>query len=427
MKKRLGIICLMASVTLSTSVRGEEIRVFGPGGSTVPGSTAGSSVASEQEYRIGSGDVLEVSVWQNPDMTKEVTVRYDGKVSYPLVGDVLAAGLTPQSLDNEITERLREFIRNPQVTVTVKQFRSRQVIVLGRVGTSGVQNLEGNTRILEILTRAGLDLATADLTKITVIRATGEVVNVDLHSLLYERRFDQNIILRAGDSIFVPDKEAASSAQGELMVLGEVNKAGGQRFSLERPFTVKEALLAAGGITGEADLTTAKVVRADGIQEPVDLNRLIFRGDMTQDLALYQGDVLYVPRRTKIRVYLLGMVGKPGLFELEPEDMNLLRILAKAGPAQFGAVLSDVKVVRDYPQNPKVMSANVDALLYRGDLSQNIPLKDGDVVYVPESFLSNVLDVLNRVLGPFNGTLSTIVNVERVSNGEASSTGNIIR
>ncbi len=405
-------MALLVLASSSSSISAEEISM--PGASYVPAASAVMPAAMSgtdgaEVYRIGANDVLEITVWQSPDLNRTVTVRFDGRITFPLAGELVAAGLTPQELAAEISERLREFIRSPQVNVIIKEFQSRQVLVLGKIGKSGIYPLRGPMKILELLTAAGLDLNNTDLKNITVMRASGEVIKIDLEALLYRHEVRQNIDLRAGDNIFLPEKQSVAITgpqTKEIMVLGEVNKPGVYSYPADRPVTIKEVLLSSGGTTALASLQGSKVVRADKIQEPVDLNKLLFGADMSQDLTMYSGDVFYVPKRKMMRVYVLGMVGKPGVLEGQPNTLDLLQAISIANPEKFGAVLSNVKVVRGWPNNPKVISANVDALLYRGRLEENIPLQEGDVIYVPESFLSNTIDVITKVLGPLSSTVT---------------------
>lgn len=108
------------------------------------------------EYTIGLGDILDVSVWQWPDLTMpSVIVRPDGKISFPLVGDVQAEGLTLTALDAVLTGRLEEFIKAPEVSVSIAQFGGRKVIVLGEVGSQGVYAPTGKTSVLEVVALAG--------------------------------------------------------------------------------------------------------------------------------------------------------------------------------------------------------------------------------------------------------------------------------
>ncbi len=419
----LAVVMIAAGMGGVMPLAAEEIRMpgasYSPTASPVAPGTVWGGEREDETYRIGASDVLEISIWQSPDMNRTVTVRFDGRIAFPLAGDVMAAGLTPSELAAELSERLREFIRSPQVTVSVKEFHSRQVLVLGKIGRPGIYPLRGPMKLLELLTAAGINLSDVDMKGVTVMRSTGDVLKVDLEALLYRADVRQNIDLRAGDNIFVPEKSAATAAgpqTKEIMVMGEVTKPGAYSFPADRPVTVKELLLSGGGLTTNASLTNAKVVRADRMQEPTDLNKLIFGGDMSQDLALYHGDVLYVPKRKEMRVYVLGMVRTPGIFQGQPHTLDLLQVLSLAVPDKFGAVLSNVKVVRGWPNNPKVMNANVEALLYRGRLEENIPLQDGDVVYVPESFISNATDFIQRILAPLSGTISFVDQAQDVQN-----------
>jgi len=384
--------------------------------SVVPGTVWGRE-GEEEVYRIGASDVLDISVWQSPDLNKTVTVRFDGRIAFPLAGEIMAAGLTPAELSAEISERLREFIRNPQITVSVKEFHSRQVVVLGKVGKPGIYPIQGPMKLLELLTAAGLNLADIDMKNVTVMRSSGDVLKIDLEALLYRSDIRQNIDLRSGDNIFIPEKPSVSTSgpqMKEIMVLGEIAKPGAYTFPSDKPVTVKEILLSGGGVTERASLSTTKIVRANKFQEPTDLNKLIFNGDMSQDLPLYAGDVLYIPKTKLMRVYVLGMVQRKGIIEGQPNTLDLLQAISLSTPEKFGAVLSNVKVVRGWPNNPKVMNANVEALLYRGRLEENIPLQDGDVIYVPESFLSNATDFITKLLAPLSGTVSFVNSAQDV-------------
>lgn len=415
------------AVVAPSPIGAEEITLPGvsytPAASGVQPGAAWRSDGGEEIYRIGPSDVLEVTVWQSPDLNRTVTVRFDGRITFPLAGEIVAAGLAPTELAAEIGERLREFIRNPQVNVTVREFQSRQVLVLGRVGKPGIYPLRGPLKLLELLTASEIKLNDVDLKNITVMRATGEVLKIDLEALLFHQDVRQNIDLRAGDNVFVPDKPSATASSGpqmkEIMVLGEVAKPGAQNFAADHTVTVKELLQASGGLTTAAALTGAKVIRSDRIQEPVDLNKLLFGADMSQDLVLNAGDVLFIPKRREMRVYVLGMVRTPGIYTGQPNTLDLMQVLSLAVPNNFGAVLSNVKIVRGWPNSPKIISANVEALLYRGRLEENILLQEGDVVYVPESFLSNTVDVVTRILQPLSGTVrfaSEVQNAQSTTN-----------
>lgn len=409
---------------------------------------ANSLSASESEksfvYKIGPNDVLSIQVWQSPDLNREVTVRFDGRITFPLAGELVVDGMTVTDVANELSERLREFIRRPQVTVTVKEFHSQQILVLGNVSRTGIYPLKGPMKILELLTAAGMPLeGTSDITKITVIRASGEVLTINLEAFLYRREIAQNIYLKAGDNIFVPSKpavtaEAAAAPKqffaqkpdegkdapeivepttSEIMVLGEVGQPGAYSFPRETELKVWQVLLKAGGVGSGASLRSVKVIRSDKIQEPVDLTKLIFDGDMSQNLPLFHGDVIYVPRRKSMRIYIIGGSSgvqggaagsvKGGVLDDLPATTDLLQLMARVSPDRWSTSLSNVKIIRGWPNSPKVLTANVNALIYQFKMEENIPLQDNDVIFFPQTFLANVLEVVNRVLAPVSGAITS--------------------
>lgn len=168
---------------------------------------AAVAATTDASYRIGAQDVLKVDVWKEVELTRAVPVRPDGKISLPLLNDVQAAGLTAMELANNISEGLKKFINNPQVTVTVAEINSRRVYVNGEVTRPGAFSLLPNMTVLQALTSAGGFTQFARTNKIYVLRTEGgkqvkhpfnykEVVN--------GKRPEDNIALQPGDTIVVP-------------------------------------------------------------------------------------------------------------------------------------------------------------------------------------------------------------------------------
>ena len=169
--------------------------------------TAAVAATTDTSYRIGPQDVLKVDVWKELELTRSVPVRPDGKISLPLLNDVQAAGLTSMELANNITEGLKKFINNPQVTVTVSEINSRRVYVNGEVTRPGAFALLPNMTVLQALTSAGGFTQFARTNKIYVLRTEdGKQVK---HSFNYKdvvngKRPEDNIALQPGDTIVVP-------------------------------------------------------------------------------------------------------------------------------------------------------------------------------------------------------------------------------
>lgn len=177
------------------------------------GAAAATAIAAQPatsgggDYEIGPEDVLDVSVWREKDLQREVLVRPDGWLTFPLVGNVQAAGKTPQQLENEIRQRLRKYIPDPVVTVTVKKIQGLKVFVTGRVGKPGEYVVGRYVDVLQALTLAGGLTPFAKEDKIKVIRKQGgkeTVIPFDYSEVKKGKSLQQNITLRSGDVIVVP-------------------------------------------------------------------------------------------------------------------------------------------------------------------------------------------------------------------------------
>ena len=161
----------------------------------------------DSTYVIGPADVLDVMVWKEPDISRSIPVRPDGKISLPLLNDVQAAGLEPMQLQAVITEGLRKFISGPQVTVVVMQINSRRVYVVGEVARPGAFPMLPNMTVLQALSTAGGFSQFAKLSAIYVLRTeNGRQVTLPFNykEVVRGGRPEQNITLKPGDTVVVP-------------------------------------------------------------------------------------------------------------------------------------------------------------------------------------------------------------------------------
>jgi polysaccharide biosynthesis/export protein len=163
--------------------------------------------AQDPNYVIGAQDVLGISVWKEAELTSVVPVRPDGKISMPLLNDVQAAGLTPTQLAEQITTSLRKFVTDPQVTVIVTQINSQRVYILGEVTRAGAYPLLPEMTILQALSSAGGFTQFANMRKIYMFRMeNGKQVKYpfDYKAAIAGKRPEENVVLKAGDTIVVP-------------------------------------------------------------------------------------------------------------------------------------------------------------------------------------------------------------------------------
>ena len=173
------------------------------------GSNAGSVAYATGDYKIGPEDELEIMVWRNADLSKIVTVRPDGKISLPLVGDVSAMGLSADQLAKEIATKLKQFKETPTVSVVVKQVNSYGVYVLGEVTKPGRYQLKTFTTVLQSVSAAGGFTMFARKKMMFVLRKSPETgletrINVNYDEIVSGSDTAKNIILIPGDTVVVP-------------------------------------------------------------------------------------------------------------------------------------------------------------------------------------------------------------------------------
>jgi len=214
MKKWLHVTAAISLVLFSISVRAqgqarkdiksESAKVLAAGEVT---SKPARATTDDPNYSIAPEDVLTIDVWKEPEISRTVPVRRDGKISLPLLNDVQAAGLTPTQLGAEIVEKLRATIVHPQVTVIVAQMSSLRIYILGQVTRGGAYPLVPDMTAVQALSIAGGLTPFAKRKKIYVMRTeNGEtkMLPVNYQEVVNGRQSQQNVLLKPGDTIVVP-------------------------------------------------------------------------------------------------------------------------------------------------------------------------------------------------------------------------------
>jgi polysaccharide export outer membrane protein len=162
---------------------------------------------SDTDYIIGPGDVLSIDVWKEEELSKEVSVRLDGKISLPLVNDIEAAGVTLVQLREQLAEKYKDFVDVPEVSVTVLESRSKRIYLLGKVTRPGEYALQKNMTIVQAISLAGGLAEWADSSDVKLIRkikGTEKTFRVDYDAIVSGEDLSQNVRLQPDDTIFVP-------------------------------------------------------------------------------------------------------------------------------------------------------------------------------------------------------------------------------
>jgi len=256
-----------------------------------------------QEYTIGPGDVLAITVWGHPDLSSDYIVDSDGFAPFPLVGRVRAAGATPREVAAALTDALgKDYLVNPQVIVSVKAYLSQKVTILGEAAKPGVFYLTGPTTLVDILSKAGW-LAKGAGKEILLVRedrtvasaATAQVPTIQRLNLdkIQAGNAAENVRLQGGDTVFVASKDENTF---RFFVFGEVKKPGA--YPLENETNVLEGITIAGGFTDKASPSRTRVIRVGPTGQQVleiDMNDIVKRGRRDKAVRLQAGDVVVVP------------------------------------------------------------------------------------------------------------------------------------
>jgi polysaccharide biosynthesis/export protein len=241
------------------------------------------------DYVVGAQDMLTITNYDQADLSGKFTVETDGTFTYPLIGRVKAGGLTLRQIEAQVKSQLKDedFFNNPQITVSIEQYKSQKIFVVGEVRTPGPYPLSGDMNLVEALARAGSTLPTASGEVVIVHPASGHasgpvlpnqegadnVVRIDIKEL-QNGSLSQNAALRDGDTIFVPRAES-------VYVFGQVKNPGAYALQ-QKDTTVLQALSLAGGVTDRGStgrIKIARIVNGEKRELKVKLSDVVKPGD----------------------------------------------------------------------------------------------------------------------------------------------------
>jgi polysaccharide export outer membrane protein len=257
------------------------------------------------DYVIGEGDGLDIAVWGVKELNSSVKVRPDGKITIPGLGEVKASGFTPKDLQSDLNIRLKELVKNPIVTVTVREITNSKVYIFGGGVQSGVVDLNRRTTLLQLLCSIGNVVAgdskgggsaagdntakVADYRKAYVLR-NGKKIKEDFYKLFVNGDTSEDIVIESNDAIFIPQV-----LDKNVYILGAVNNS--RAIEYREGMTIIEAILECGGFTKFAKQNDTTILRRDegkDVSIEVRAKDLIKDGDLKQNIKLKPGDYIIV-------------------------------------------------------------------------------------------------------------------------------------
>jgi polysaccharide biosynthesis/export protein len=388
-----GAVCALsqdATVTGTPQDANEKIKSMGQ-----------ASKSSAHEYTIGGGDLLDISVFDVPELTREVRVNQSGAISIPLIPARLhVAGLTEIQAEQKIADVLEAngLVSHPEVSVSVKEHRSRPITIVGAVQHPMVYEADRGVTLLEVLAEAG-----------GIAPDAGDTI----------------IVTRPRAAVFIPIANpepitetapgAAASANSGTPDLSTA--APDEKSKSDKPeqlaFPSADQLAQAPPQSRQAQ--TQQVPKSDNAPVPanimsINLNELLERGDMQNNIPLQAGDVVTVPHAGI--VYVLGAVTRPGGFVLSNDRTQLttLKILALAGGLTRTAKTDRAVIIRKDTQG-KQTETEVDLKKIINRQSEDLQMRASDILYIPDSRTKQVLYAALQV----STSVATSVAIYRVA------------
>ncbi|MCT7990852.1 polysaccharide biosynthesis/export family protein [Laspinema olomoucense] len=458
----VGFLALLAAIAHASVV---------PSLAQAPGTAPASSILAldagndqlTSPYRLGSGDRLRIDIFDAPDYSGDTTVLLDGTINLILVGSIMVEGLTLEEARAAISAKYASVFKRPVVNLSLVAPRPVQISIVGEVISPGNYTFEllepGGAALgfkyptlVEAIEQAqGLRLS-ANLENIQVRRVenlgTERVITVNLWDFLERGNKTQNLILRDGDTIYVPTVTSASlnqvrqlasspfvqnpEAPRQVMVVGEVITPGvyvllggvtGVDIRAGGLPTVIRALEQAGGIKTEADIRRIQVRRLtiSGAEQiiPVNLWQLLQAGDFTQDMVLQDGDVVFVPTATDvnpsevaeltsavfsrqtIEVYVVGEVGRFGYEKIEvTPNTSLNQALLAVGGFTPSSRKDQVELLRLNDDGTVIQRRIPVDFSQRINEQTNPRLQDNDIIVVDRSKFDETFRNINTILSP---------------------------
>ncbi len=236
------------------------------------------------DYVIGNGDGLEIAVWGIPEMSRSVTVRPDGKITLPAIGDVVANGLTPEKLSQQLAAKMKEYVKQPIVTVSIQSIVNNRIYITGGLLSRSV-DLVKETSLLKLMSDLG-NLTSSDLHNAYIIRNKNKI-NTDFYALYYKGDLSQDITLQAEDIIFLP-----SNLLNLVYVFGAVKAP--QALQYYDGMRIMDAVLAAGGFTEFAKQSSVYRIDKNQNKQKIDLEKLVKGKDLDTNIDLAPGDYVIV-------------------------------------------------------------------------------------------------------------------------------------
>lgn len=340
--------------------------------------TASSRLAVDDNYRLNSGDVLQIQVYAEPTLSGVFPIGPAGSIAYPLLGQITLRGLTLGEAQRLLAAKIGTIVRLPQVVITLNELASvRKVYVSGEFTRTGAVTLPFGATLTDALAAVGPG-PYADLRRVRLTHPGAAPIEVDCSGLRGEGPLGTEHRLEYGDTIFLP------RVREEVSVFGEVRNPGTLLLPVGQDVTVLDALRVAGGFTALADRSRALLIRPGAEPMTINLDALLAQGNTSENRKLEGGDVLVVPQTGGVAV--VGQVRQPWVFPVG-SSVPILQALTQAGGPLPTGDLTRAQIVR----NGRTITVDLQKFMDSGTAPAEMALQPGDVLLIPKGEGQNIL------------------------------------
>jgi protein involved in polysaccharide export with SLBB domain len=371
---------------------------------------------NEVDYRLGPGDVVTVAIDSVPELSLKYTISETGNITFPtLLSPLKAQGLTLEQLQVLLVNLLTEYMYEPKVMVDIVEYQSHKVLVLGPFQRPGKYELKKEkVPLLDIILEAGGLRELKDNDELVILRNPDssnlykntsensellemQSIRVNLQRLLRDGDLAQNVMVQAGDLIYLTSFFAAD----QYIYVAGGGRRGAGTIPYEPGLTAFKALLRAGVVLDDPQALDLMIVRGQASSERFITTRVKFDpiNPSVGDVVLSPEDIVILPEVSSQMVYVAGKVNKPGALPFQ-EGLTVLQAVLDAGGMSKEAMGAKVKILREDAVGQKQIPVDMDAILEKGDKSQNIALAQGDIIVVPGMSPQADITVTGKVNSP---------------------------
>lgn len=349
-----------------------------------------------QEYTVKRGDIISITVWERPSLSGTVIVDSNGNITLPIpVGAVYVLGMTATEISKILTDKIKEYVVNPTVFVSITPSEGFIVHVLGEVKSPDFIKVPEGTTIQEVITKAGGFTEFSDKQHIRIIRKiddlkegkTTEII-VDITKFIKDGDLSSNPKVKPGDTLIVPRVPEKTITSSRIIVYGAVGKPG--IVEIEEPQSLSTIIAMAGGLlprSNPAEISIVRISDDNVLQKTVNFEDFIAGRNYKANPTISPGDMIFVPEKIEekpFEINVIGQVVRPGAYQATKES-RLLNAIYQAGGFSENSDIENVTLIRNKDKGFLNERINIKELIMSGNQESNPLLMKGDVIYVPLS------------------------------------------